>query len=321
MKLLLTGANGFVGNSLCKRLLEENNNIIAPLRSPELLEKHKLLHSVKITGLQDDIDWSAMLNGVDVVVHLASRVHVMNELSDDPLVEFRKINVDATFNLARQAAKAGVKRFIYLSSIKVNGEVTFLNQPFTTKDQASPVDSYGISKFEAENSLLQLAASTKLEVVIIRPPLVYGPGVKANFLNMMKWLYKCIPLPFGAIHNKRSLVALDNLVDLILTCISHPAAANQIFLVSDGEDLSTTELLSRMAHSLRKQSFLLPIDQKILEFSFKLVGKKELAQRLCSSLQVDISQTKKLLNWVPPVSIDESMRETAEHFIKSQPYE
>ncbi len=316
MKLLLTGANGFVGKSLCQRLLMKKNKIVAPVRSLDSLPSHELLQSMPITGLQDSIGWLNMLDDVEVIVHLASRVHVMNEFSDDPLAEFRKINVDATLSLARQAAEAGVKRFIYISSIKVNGEETLPNQPFTAEDPLLPVDPYGISKYEAEKSLLQLADDTKMEVVIIRPPLVYGPGVKANFLNMMKWLYKGVPLPFGSIHNKRSLVALDNLVDLIITCIEHPAAANETFLVSDDEDLSTSELLTRVSRALGKRSWLLPVNQKVLEFGLGLIGKKDLAQRLCGSLQVDISKAKKLLNWSPPVSVDEALSETAKHFLE-----
>ena len=233
-------------------------------------------------------------------------------------LRFRKVNTSGTLNLARQAIESGVKRFIYLSSIKVNGEATLRGSQFTPDDIFVPTDPYALSKYEAEQGLLKLATESQMEVVIIRPPLVYGPGVKANFLSMMKWLHKGIPLPFGSIHNKRSLVALDNLVDLILICIEHPAAANQVFLVSDGEDLSTTELLSRVDIALGKKPRLLPVNQQLLEFGLKLVGKKDLAQRLCSSLQIDISKAKKLLNWTPPVSVEKGLHKTAEHFLKSQ---
>lgn len=192
--------------------------------------------------------------GHGVVIHSAARVHVMDEQSADPLAEFRKMNVDGTLNLARQAAAAGVRRFIFISSIKVNGEGTVLGKPYTAMDTPSPQDPYGISKMEAEQGLRQIAQDTGMEVVIIRPVLVYGPGVKANFRSMVNWMNKGVPLPLGSIYNKRSMVALDNLVDLVVTCIDHPAAANQTFLESDGEDLSTTEMLRRIIGSLPGQS-------------------------------------------------------------------
>jgi len=242
----------------------------------------------------------------------------MDDKSSDPLTEYRKINLEGTLNLARQAAKAGVKRFIFVSSIKVNGEGTEPGKPYTTESLAAPGDPYGVSKMEAEQGLQTLAKQTGMEVVIIRPVLVYGPGVQANFLNMMNWLHKGVPMPFGAIHNQRSLVALDNLVDLIMTCSEHPAAANQVFLVSDGEDLSTSDLLRRMGAALNRPARLLPIPGWILESGANLLGKQALAQRLCGSLQVDIRKTRELLDWTPPVSVDEALRKTAEYFLKRQ---
>jgi len=214
-------------------------------------------------------------------------------------------------NLARQAADAGVKRFIFVSSIKVSGESTELNCPYRSSDKPNPVDPYGISKFEAEEGLKALAADTNMDVVIIRPTLVYGPGVKANFLNMMKWLNKGIPLPLGAIHNKRSLVALDNLVDLIMTCIDHPKAGNETFLVSDDHDVSTTELLKLLGHALGKQSLLLPVPMSAINVAAKLLGKADFSQRLCGSLQVDINHTKQTLDWQPPYSIEQALLKTA----------
>lgn len=314
MKLLITGANGFIGKSLCELLLAENNHIVAPVRSIELLKPHDFLCPITITGLQDNIDWLPMLDDVEVVVHLASRVHVMDDDSKDPISEFRKINVDATLDLARQAASAGVKRFIYLSSIKVNGEATFPNQPFTSEDTPLPVDPYGVSKYEAETGLFKLANKTGMEVVIIRPPLVYGPGVKANFLSMLQWLDKGVPLPLGNINNNRSLVALDNLIDLIITCIDHPAAANQIFLVSDGEDLSTTELIQKVARALGQRERLVPVPAKLLRIAAVLLGKRNMAERLLGSLQVDISKTRELLNWKPPLNVDRALEQTARAF-------
>ncbi|BAN36674.1 NAD-dependent epimerase/dehydratase [Sulfuricella denitrificans skB26] len=242
----------------------------------------------------------------------------MHEKATDPLTEFRSVNVEGTLNLANQAAKAGVRRFVYLSSIKVNGEKTLPGRPFAERDVPAPLDPYGVSKHEAEEGLRKLAQQTGMEVVIIRPPLVYGKEVKANFLNMMRWLYKGVPLPFGAIHNRRSLVALDNLVDFIVVCLDHPAAANQTFLVSDGEDTSTTELLRRMAIALNVPTRLLPVPQKLLEVGFKMVGKNDLAQRLCGSLQVDIAKSCTVLDWKPLISVDEGLRRTAEYFLRSR---
>jgi UDP-glucose 4-epimerase len=239
----------------------------------------------------------------------------MREEAIDPLAEFRLINVEGTLELARQAALSGVRRFIYLSSIKVNGEQTLSGQSFTEQDVPAPADSYALSKLEAEESLRDLAKQTGMEVVIIRPPLVYGPGVKANFLNMMCWLHKGMPLPFASINNRRSLVALDNLLDLIVVCLEHPEAANQIFLVSDGDDLSTTELLRRMAHALGKPVRLMPVPVSLLKAGAGLLGRRDMAQRLCGSLQVDISKARTLLGWNPPISVEDGLSRTAQGFL------
>lgn len=321
MNILITGATGFIGRQLIETLSSHTQfELVAAIRSKNNTLSNKI-KTVEIDDLGPNNVWSDALDNVDVIIHTAARVHVMSENTKGPLLEFRRVNVDGTLNLARQAAAAGVKRFIFVSSIKVNGESTNLNQPFTEDDSPEPVDPYGISKFETEIGLYKLAEETGMEIVCLRPTLVYGPGVKANFFSMMKWLYRGVPLPFGLIHNKRSLVALDNLVDLIVTCIEHPAAANEIFLVSDGEDLSTTELLNRVAYVMSKKSRLLPVNQKIIEFGLRLIGKKDLSQRLCGSLQVDISKAKRLLNWTPPVSVDEGLRKTAEHFLSFNTHE
>jgi UDP-glucose 4-epimerase len=229
----------------------------------------------------------------------------------DPLEEFRRVNVQGTLNLARQAAAAGVRRFVFVSSIKVNGEATQLGQPFTADDAPAPLDAYGVSKMEAERGLREIARQTGMEVVIIRPPLVYGPGVKANFAAMMRWLKRGVPLPLGAIHNQRSLVSLDNLVDLLVTCITHPAAANQTFLVSDGADVSTTELLRRMGQALGRPARLMPVPVSWLKLAAAMVGKQDVAQRLCGSLQVDIEKTRRLLGWTPPLSLDQGLKRAA----------
>ena len=315
MRIVLTGASGFVGRCLLNELLEAEHQVTAVLRRQADGVDPRTSVQV-IDDFARSLNWGALLNGQEVVVHCAARVHVMHDTSTDPLVESRKVNVEGTLNLARQAAAAGVRRFIFISSIKVNGEDTPVGAPYLADAQPGPADPYGISKMEAEQGLRALATETGMEVVIIRPVLVYGPGVKANFLRMMRWLHKGVPLPFGAIHNRRSLVALDNLVDLIVTCIDHPAAANQTFLVSDGEDLSTSELLCRMGNALGKPARLLPVPSRLLEAGAAMLGKQALAQRLCGSLQVDISKTRELLNWTPPVSVDEALRKTAKHFLE-----
>lgn len=315
--IIITGATGFVGSSLVTRLALEKFVVRAVVRS----ENYRAPDGVgmaRVDGLGPDTDWLAALNGASVVVHAAARVHVMTEKVKDPLSEFRYANVAGTLNLARQAARAGVRRFVFLSSIKVNGEQTSSGQRFTPSDTPKPSDPYGISKCEAEEGLRRLAEQTGMDVVIIRPVLVYGPGVKGNFLSMMRWLHKGIPLPLGAIHNARSLVALDNLVDLIVTCLGHPAAANQTFLVSDGEDISTTELLKRTASAMGIKARLIPVPPSIIQAGAALLGKRDVAQRLCGLLQVDISKTRELLGWTPPVSVDEALRKTAEDFLRKQ---
>ncbi|GHD53890.1 hypothetical protein GCM10008110_27940 [Marinobacter persicus] len=243
-----------------------------------------------------------------VVAHTAARAHIMKDEVPDPLAEYRKVNVEGTLNLARQAAEAGVSRFIYISSIKVNGEQTPLGKPYTAEDVPAPEDPYGVSKLEAETGLHKIASETGMEVVIIRPPLVYGPGVKGNFASMIKLVEKGLPLPLGSIHNKRSLVALDNLVDLIITCIDHPAAANQVFLAGDGQDVSTTELLRGVGRAMGKPARLVPVPAGMLMFGAGLLGKKAVAHRLLGSLEVDISKARNLLGWEPPLSVEEGLR-------------
>lgn len=316
--IFLTGATGFVGGAILNRLHNEKKHpVVAVVRGQSRLQIESV-PTVRIDTFDGATRWEENLANSDVIIHSAARVHVMNDVEADPLAAFRKVNVEGTLNLARQAAASGVRRFIFISSIKVNGEGTVPGAAYTADDVPAPVDPYGISKMEAEQGLRELASETAMEVVIIRPVLVYGPGVKANFLNMMRWLDKGIPLPFGAIYNSRSLVALDNLVDLVLTCINHPAAANQTFLVSDGDDLSTTALLSKMAKALNKPARLIPIPSWVLQGGAALLGKKGLSQRLCGSLQVDISKTRTLLGWTPPLSVDKALAITAMHFREHQ---
>ncbi|EOA04538.1 UDP-glucose 4-epimerase [Herbaspirillum frisingense GSF30] len=268
-----------------------------------------------VEELAPDTNWSSALEGMEAVVHCAARVHVMNETAGDPLSKFRRTNVEGTLALARQAQQAGVRRFIFISSIKVNGEETQPGRPFTADDTPAPADPYGISKMEAEQALRELARNGTMEVVVIRPVLVYGPGVKANFLSMIRWLDKGIPLPLGGISsNRRSLVALDNLVDLICVCLSHPDAAGQVFLVSDGEDLSTTAMLRRISLALGKSPFLPSLPASWLMLAARMMGRPGIAQRLCGSLQVDISKNRDLLGWTPRTTVDAAFQKTVDAY-------
>ncbi len=310
MTTLVTGAGGFVGAAFCARMERQGLSWCAAHRT--IVPGSDGGNAIAVGELDGQTDWSKALQGVAQVVHLAARVHVMQDDSADPLREFRRVNVDGTLNLAKQAAKHGVNRLVFVSSVKVNGESTSRGRPFTADDVPAPSDPYGVSKHEAEKALRRIAADTGLEVVIIRPPLIYGPGVKANFRAMMHWLARGVPLPLSAVNdNRRSLVALDNLVDLLVTCLSHPAAANQTFMVSDGDDLSTAELLRRMgqAQGTPARLFYMPVTG--LRLAAAAVGKSAVYQRLCGSLQVDIRKTRELLGWTPPVALDEGLRRAA----------
>ncbi|MBN6775248.1 SDR family oxidoreductase [Pseudomonas granadensis] len=311
-RVLVTGATGFVGEAVVFRILLDK--VYAPVAAVRGESRLSGLCDVVPFDLSAGIELPALVQ-IDTVVHCAARVHVMSDSAADPLAKFREINVQGAVRLAHKAAESGVRRFVFISSIKVNGEATLPGMPFKADDQPAPVDPYGVSKCEAEERLREIGRETGMEIVIIRPPLVYGPGVKANFLSMMNWLRKGLPLPLGALRNQRSLVALGNLVDLIVTCIEHPAAANQTFLVSDGEDLSTTRLLRRMAAALDKRALLLPLPQILLQAAAQLMGKGDMAQRLCGSLQVDIDKTRLLLQWSPPVSVDKALKDTAMHYL------
>ena len=318
MNILLTGATGFLGSKLATYL--RSQPAVTMTLSVRRLTKISAGNTIKVEGLSADTDWSAALANQDIVIHAAARAHIMKDEELDPLTEYRKVNVDGTLTLARQASWAGVKRFVFVSSIKVNGEGTLLGRPFQPEDSPAPEDSYGISKCEAEAGLLKLAAESGMEVVIIRPPLVYGPGVKANFASMVNWVRKGIPLPFGMLGNKRSLIAIDNLVDFILLCADSsisPKAANQVFLVADGEDVSTTTLLRKVARAYGVRARLLPVPVLFLRLAAKLLGKSDMADRLFGNLQVDSSKARELLGWKPIVTMDEQLKKMAEHDLQA----
>ena len=314
MNILLTGANGFLGKSLLKDLLNDSYTVTASSRRISILPSGCV--GFGIVNMDSKTNWTDALAHQNVVIHCAARVHVMDEKSSDPLEEFREVNTRGTINLAKQASNSGVKRFIFISSIKVGGESSSLGNPLTEDRKYVPDDPYGLSKYEAEQQLLELAKHSAMEVVIIRPTLIYGPGVKANFESMMNWASKPIPLPFGSITNKRSLVSIDNLISLIKVCLTHPNAKNEIFYVNDDNDVSTSDLLRKLYRSFRNKTPLIPMPMTLINLLFKLIGKGGYSARLLGSLQVDISKAKTLLNWTPPYSIDDSIDKTVKHFIK-----
>jgi nucleoside-diphosphate-sugar epimerase len=311
--ILVTGATGFVGGALIGRLCADPafDGVLAAVRQ-RVAPWPEGVKQLLIRDLLSTTDWSYALQGVDALVHCAARVHVMQDDASDPLGAYRLVNVEGALNLASQAAQAGVRRFVFVSSIKVNGEATLSGESFSADDVPAPLDPYGVSKLEAERGLREIETKTGMEVVIVRPPLVYGPGVKANFASMLRWVERGMPLPLGAIYNARSMVALDNLVDLLVICLKHPAAAGQTFLVSDGEDVSTTELLRRTAKAMRKKAVLLPIPAVVLETGAALLGRRSVAQRLCGSLQVDIEKTRRLLGWKPLLTLDQGLKKAVE---------
>jgi len=309
MKTMVTGANGFVGKVLCGDLSRRGHSVRAALRSAHVGLKEP---EHTIVGVIDaKTDWRAALSGIDVVIHLAARVHVMQDDSADPLAEFRKVNVAGTEHLARCAAASGVKRFVYVSSIKVNGEATRESEQFSESDIATPQDPYGVSKWEAEQALHRVAAETGLEVVIVRPPLVYGAGVKGNFAQMLKVLARGIPLPLASVDNLRSLIYVENLVDALILCATHPAAAGQTYLVSDGEDISTPDLLRQLGIAMGHPARLFHCPAMLLKLAGSLTGRADQVERLLGSLRVDGGKLRRELNWMPPYTLNQGLKMTA----------
>jgi len=305
--ILVTGANGFVGYSLCKALYDYGHQVRSAVRKNDSVIAPNTIR-VTVGEISDQTDWTEALNGIDTVIHLAAHVHILKNKVGNSLEEFRRVNTAGTLNLANCAAARGIKRLIFISSIKVNGEETHGGKKFSETDTPAPLNAYSRSKLEAEHGLRKIANKTGLEVVIIRPPLIYGPGVKANFAILLRWLRYGLPLPFGSINNQRSLVSLENLIDFLVTCLDHPAAANETFLVSDDTDISTTELLYRLGYVLGSPVHLVSVPATWLKVAAFILHKQDLLRRLCGSLQVDISKARTLLNWRPPISLDEGLR-------------
>jgi len=317
-RIAVTGALGFVGSALCSSVVAEGYAARAVVRFLDSIATVAGLDVVAVGQIDERTDWSAALAGVDCVIHCAARAHVMFETEADALAAYRAVNVAGTRRLAEQAAGLGVRRLVYLSSIKVNGEQTALGAPFLFSDVPAPEDPYGVSKWEAEQALWAVSEKTGLEVVVVRPPLVYGPGVKGNLLRLLSWVARGVPLPLGLVNNQRSLVGLSNLVDLLLHCAEHRAAAGQTFLASDGQDLSTPQLIRLMAEGMNRTARLLPVPVPLLQAGGSLLGKRGEIDRLVGSLQVDSRYTQAQLGWTPPVSVEDGVREMGQWYARTQ---
>lgn len=313
--IALTGINGFLGTSLYSMLVELESYLILKVARNSNKQKNLASYALDLSKRinESECEW---LTEVDAIIHCAARAHIMKEAAADPLSEYRKVNTEGTLRLASIAAEKGVRRFIYISSIKVHGERNHTDNSIDEESQLEPVDPYGISKLEAEIGLREIAQQTGMEVVIIRPPLIYGPGVKANFESMMKWLSKDRPLPLGAVNNRRSLVGIDNLCNFIQLCIEHPKAANETFLISDQDDVSTSELLNRLKNAMNSKSVILPVPTSLMKLGATIVGKGTVAQRLFDNLFVTSDKASRLLDWTPPYTMDEQLQKTADHFLK-----
>lgn len=312
MRVAVTGANGFVGRATCERLTHAHHSVRAIVRKPDL----HWPEAFALGDIHGKTDWSGALTGIDCVVHCAARVHVMDERSSDPLAVFRSVNVEGTQRLAQQAVQAGVRRLVFLSSLKVLGEATAPGKPFVARSTPQPTDPYGLSKWEAETALRAIGNASGLEIVVIRPPLVYGPGVKANFARLVQAVAGGIPLPLGSVDNRRSLVGLDNLTDLITLCVQHPSAAHQTFLVADGVDTSTPELIHAIAQAMGRPARLWPVPVGWLRLAGRLSGQGAQVERLTGSLQVDIRHTREILRWTPRVTLQQGLQSVVQDFLK-----
>jgi nucleoside-diphosphate-sugar epimerase len=315
-KILVTGANGFIGQNIYKDLIKLNYFITGSVRNLDAALINGGIKYIPVGNIDAETKWYNILEGVNCIIHCAGKTHLIN--TKDELDIYRSVNREGTKNLAEQAVKAGVKRLIFLSSLKVNGEPTFGSFIIKHNDISQPEDAYGVSKWEAEQALLEISKQTGLEVVIIRPPLVYGEGVKGNFLRLLDLVYKQISLPFAKINNLRSFVALDNLIDLIICCIEHPKAAGKTFLVSDGEDLSTPDLIRKLSKLMNKSPRLFSVPKSIIQFMGRLVGKSSEVKRLVGSLRIDNSYTREILGWSPALSLDESLEKTVRWYLKNR---
>lgn len=324
MKFLITGANGFVGKPLVTELQQQGHEVRGSVRKAGSLNDASL-ELVEVDDIDSSSDWARALQDVDVVIHLAARVHVMHDEAFSPPDEFLKVNLHGTMNLARQAVAAGVKRFVYVSSIKVNGELTLSPDPsptggrggmFTESDIPHPQDPYAISKWQAEQALQTISQETGMEIVIVRPPLVYGPCVKANFLKLLELVDRGIPLPLANVQNSRSLIYVGNLVDALITCATHPAAAGQTYLVSDGEDISTPQLLRTLAHALHRPDRIFSMPTAFMRGVAKLFGKSAAVDRLTQSLVIDSSKIRNDLGWQPPYTMMQGLQATAEWYLQ-----
>ena len=319
MRILLTGASGFIGSALLNELSKYNFYIRAAFKKFE--KKEKILNPnheyIFINDINHSTDWSPFLNNIDCIIHCAGRAHIINDKSSDPLKEYRKINLYGTINLAEHAARVGVKRFIFLSSIGVNGNFTNKFNRFTHKDTPMPLKNYAKSKFEAENALKKISFETGLEIVIIRPPLVYGANVKGNFLRLLKLIKKGVPLPLGGINNQRSYIGLDNLINFIIFCIDHPLAKNETFLISDGDDISTPDLVKKISKFMLINNNIFSVPINFLKIGGYLFNKKKEIESLVESLLIDSNYAKKILNWSPPETLEKGLLKMVSHFKKN----
>jgi nucleoside-diphosphate-sugar epimerase len=312
MKILVTGASGFVGRPLCMEIPKRGYQVRAAIRTHGQMSSAG--ETVAVGAINGETDWSSALNGVDAVIHLAARVHVMKDKTADPLAEFLKVNLYGTSNLAQQAANAGVKRFVYVSSVKVNGEQTTVNRPFTESDEPDPQDPYAVSKWRTEQDLQRIAKETGLEVVIVRPPLVYGPGVKGNFVRLLGAIERGMPLPLAGANNLRSLVYVGNLVDALIACATHPAAAGQTYLVSDGDDVSTAMLVDMIARSLGRNNRAFHFPSGLLRVAATMLGRAEQMDRLFGTLRVKDEKLRRELAWTAPFTLEQGLQATSEWY-------